>query len=88
MSIGGGEEPTPPIVNIQPPQNGQLKFNWKWPAIYADKIKFDLVSAQVLGQPFASENVPAQNVGEGNFSIALPAPGVSNKFFRVQMSLK
>lgn len=88
MSIGGGEEPTPPIVNIQPPQNGQLKFNWKWPAIYADKIKFDLVSAQVLGQPFASENVPAQNDGEGNFSIALPAPGVSNKFFRVQMSLK
>ena len=51
-------------------------------------MNFNLVSASALGQPYTLENVAAQDLGAGNFQILLPNPGPTNKFFRLQMSLK
>lgn len=87
-NVGGEDDATPPVVNIEQQQDGQLKFGWHWPTQYANKIKFNLVSADVLGEGYTTENVPIQDLGGGNFQVVLPDPGTSTKFFRLQMSLK
>jgi hypothetical protein len=88
MSVGGGEDAAPPVVNIEPAQGGQLKLSWHWPAQYAGKVKFDLVSSDALGQGFAVENALVQNLGDGHFQILVSNPGGPSKFYRLQMSLK
>lgn len=88
ISVGGSDDATPPVVEIEPAAGGQLKLTWNWPAKYADKIQFQLVTATTPDQPFQPENVPVQNLGGGNFQILAPTPDAPSKFFRLQMKLK
>ncbi|HKX62363.1 MAG TPA: hypothetical protein VJS65_10970, partial [Verrucomicrobiae bacterium] len=88
LSIGGEDDATPPVVNIEPGQGGQINLSWHWPPLYAGKMRFDLVSTDALGQNFVMENVTVQDLGGGDFQIVAPNPGTPAKFFRLQMSLK
>ncbi len=88
MSVGGSEDATPPVVEIEPAAGGQFKLTWNWPQKYADKIQFQLVTATTPDQPFQPENVPVQNLGGGIFQIMAPTPEAPSKFFRLQMTLK
>jgi hypothetical protein len=88
LSFGGGDDATPPVVQIEPAAGGQLKLSWNWPAQYADKIEFHLVSAASPDQAFELENVPAQHLGGGAYQIIAPNSGGPAKFFRLQMTLR
>jgi hypothetical protein len=88
LSVGGDDDATPPVVNIEPAQGNQVKLSWHWPPYYASKMKFDLVSSDAVGLNFALENSTVQDLGGGNFQIVVPNPGTPTKFFRLQMSLK
>lgn len=88
ISVGGDDDATPPVVEIKPAPGGQLMLSWHWPAQYADKIQFHLVSATTPDEPFQPENAPVQNLGGGNFQVMTPTPDEPSRFFRLQMTLK
>jgi hypothetical protein len=88
ISVGGPDDATPPVVKIEPAPGAQLKFSWNWPAPYADKIQFHLVSASDMSQPFLLENAQVQNLGNGQFQIIAPNSGGPAKFYRLLMKLK
>jgi hypothetical protein len=93
----------PPVApaNLGPPQmfvqtqpgSGTLSITWFWPAAYASKVNFQVLSTSTLGVPFTPSSLTPTQAGRGRFEVIIQVnPGPPNapatQFFQLLMSLK
>jgi hypothetical protein len=92
---GGTPSPVgPPQIQIQPLMaGGDFSLSWSYPAAYADKVVFDVLSSSALGVPFQAGAVTPVQVSPGQFLVVIsknpgPPDAPSQQFFQLQMKLK
>jgi hypothetical protein len=78
----------PPALNLELLPGGQLQLSFQFPAAYADKIQFGILSTPALGMEFTQSSILPVNMGGGNFQVILPNPGAGAQFYLVYLGLK
>jgi hypothetical protein len=77
-----------PAVQIQLAPAGQTKLQFQWPAVYADKVQFNLYGTADLAAPLAQLPAVQNYLGGDTFEFTLPQPGGPAFFYKITVSLK
>ena len=74
----------PPRISISMLPGGQVLLQWSWPALYADKITFNVLSSPIVTGPYHDAMVVPGRAGD-LYQVILPNSGTSKQFYRLAM---